>query len=46
LLELIEFVSKKNILARVDSVYGLSEVQKAHTILERGQQLGKILIKI
>jgi NADPH:quinone reductase-like Zn-dependent oxidoreductase len=46
LLELIEFVSKKKILARVDSVYGLSKVQKAHTILERGQQLGKILIKI
>jgi len=46
LLELIEFVSKKKILPRVDSVYGLSEVQKAHTILEIGQQLGKILIKI
>jgi NADPH:quinone reductase-like Zn-dependent oxidoreductase len=46
LLELIKFVSKKKILPRVDSVYELSEVQKAHTMLESRQQLGKILIKI
>jgi len=46
LLELMKFVSKKNILPKVDSIYTLAEIHKAHTLLERGQQLGKILIKI
>jgi NADPH:quinone reductase-like Zn-dependent oxidoreductase len=46
LLELIEFVTKKKILSRIDSVFSLTEVKEAHVRLERAEQLGKILIKI
>jgi NADPH:quinone reductase-like Zn-dependent oxidoreductase len=46
LLELIEFVNGKKILSRIDSVFSLTEVKDAHDRLERGEQLGKILIKI
>jgi len=46
LLELIEFINVRKILSRIDSIVSLSEVQDAHNRLERGEQLGKILIKI
>lgn len=46
LLELIEFIDEKKILSKIDSIFSLSEVQDAHNRLERGEQLGKILIKI
>jgi NADPH:quinone reductase-like Zn-dependent oxidoreductase len=46
LLELIEFVNERRILSRIDSIFPLTEVKAAHDSLERGEQLGKILIKI
>lgn len=46
LLQLIEFVCKKRILPRIDSVYSLTQIQEAHNKLEQGKQLGKLLIKI
>jgi D-arabinose 1-dehydrogenase-like Zn-dependent alcohol dehydrogenase len=46
LLELIDFVSEKKISSKIDSVFPLADVQQAHNKLERGEQLGKILIKI
>jgi NADPH:quinone reductase-like Zn-dependent oxidoreductase len=46
LLELIGFVNEKKILSRIDSIFSLTEVKDAHDKLERGEQLGKILIKI
>jgi D-arabinose 1-dehydrogenase-like Zn-dependent alcohol dehydrogenase len=46
LLELIEFVNERRILSRIDSIFSLTEVKAAHDSLERGEQLGKILIKI
>ncbi|TLX66842.1 MAG: zinc-binding dehydrogenase [Thaumarchaeota archaeon] len=46
LLELVEFINKKKIVSRIDSVFSLIEVQEAHKRLEKGEQSGKILIKI
>ncbi|MDW0167233.1 MAG: zinc-binding dehydrogenase, partial [Nitrososphaeraceae archaeon] len=46
LLELIDFVSEKKVSSKIDSVFPLSDVQQAHNKLERGEQLGKILLKI
>lgn len=46
LLELINFVNEKNIVPKIDSVLPLAQVQQAHHKLEKGEQLGKILIKI
>jgi NADPH:quinone reductase-like Zn-dependent oxidoreductase len=46
LLELIEFVNERRILSRIDSIFSLTEVKAAHDRLERGEQLGKILLKI
>ncbi len=46
LLELVEFIYKKKIVSRIDSVFSLFEVQEAHKRLEKGEQSGKILIKI
>jgi NADPH:quinone reductase-like Zn-dependent oxidoreductase len=46
LLELIDFVCEKKISSKIDSVFPLADVQQAHNKLERGEQLGKILIKI
>lgn len=46
LLELIELVIEKKILSRVDSIFSLTEVKDAHDTLERGERLGKVLIKI
>lgn len=46
LLELIHFVSEKKVSSKIDSVFSLSDVQQAHNKLERGEQLGKILLKI
>ncbi|HKQ21189.1 MAG TPA: zinc-binding dehydrogenase [Nitrososphaeraceae archaeon] len=46
LLELINFVNEKNIVPKIDSVLPLAQVQQAHDKLEKGEQLGKILIKI
>lgn len=45
LLELINFVNEKNIVPKIDSVLPLAQVQQAHDKLEKGEQLGKILIK-
>ena len=46
LLELINFINEKKIKPRIDSVFPLTQVQQAHNKLEKGEQLGKILIKI
>jgi NADPH:quinone reductase-like Zn-dependent oxidoreductase len=46
LLELINFVNEKNIVPKIDSVFPLAQVQQAHDKLEKGEQQGKILIKI
>ena len=46
LLELINFVNEKNIVPKIDSVLPLAQVHQAHYKLEKGEQLGKILIKI
>ena len=46
LMELINFVNEKNIMPKIDSVLPLKQVQQAHDKLEKGDQLGKILIKI
>ena len=46
LLELIEFVNERRILSRIDSIFPLTEVKAAHDSLERGEQLGKILIRL
>ena len=45
-MELINFVNEKNIVPKIDSVLPLEQVQQAHDKLEKGDQLGKILIKI
>jgi NADPH:quinone reductase-like Zn-dependent oxidoreductase len=46
LLELINFVNEKKIVPKIDSVLPLERVQQAHDKLEKGEHLGKILIKI
>ncbi len=46
LMELINFVNEKKIVPKIDSVLPLTQVQQAHHKLEKGEQLGKILIKI
>ena len=46
LLELINFVNEKKIISRIDSVFPLAQVQQAHDKLEKGDHLGKILVKI
>jgi D-arabinose 1-dehydrogenase-like Zn-dependent alcohol dehydrogenase len=46
LMEIIDFVNEKNIMPKIDSVLPLKQVQQAHDKLEKGDQLGKILIKI
>ena len=46
LLELINFINKKKIMPKIDSMFPLAQVQEAHKKLEKGEQLGKILIKI
>jgi NADPH:quinone reductase-like Zn-dependent oxidoreductase len=46
LLELINFINEKKIRPKIDSVFALAQVQEAHNKLEKGEQLGKILIKI
>jgi D-arabinose 1-dehydrogenase-like Zn-dependent alcohol dehydrogenase len=46
LMELINFVNEKKIVPKIDSVLPLAQVQQAHYKLEKGEQLGKILIKI
>jgi NADPH:quinone reductase-like Zn-dependent oxidoreductase len=45
-MELINFVNEKKIVPKIDSVLPLAQVQQAHYKLEKGEQLGKILIKI
>ena len=46
LLQLINFLRDKNIIPKIDSVFPLAEVQQAHNKLEKGEQMGKVLIKI
>lgn len=46
LLELINFVIEKKIISKIDSVFPLARVQQAHDKLEKGDHLGKILVKI
>jgi NADPH:quinone reductase-like Zn-dependent oxidoreductase len=46
LLELINFINEKKIMPKIDSIFPLTQVQEAHNKLEKGEQLGKILIKI
>jgi NADPH:quinone reductase-like Zn-dependent oxidoreductase len=46
LLELINFVNEKKIMPKIDSVFPLAQVQQAHDKLEKGDHLGKILVKI
>lgn len=46
LLELINFINERKIKSKIDSVFALTQVQQAHDKLEKGEQLGKILIKI
>ena len=46
LLELINFINEKKVMPKIDSIFPLIQVQEAHNKLEKGEQLGKILIKI
>ena len=46
LLELINFINEKKIMPKIDSIFPLARVQEAHNKLEKGEQLGKILIRI
>ena len=46
LLELINFINEKKIVPKIDCIFPLAQVQEAHNRLEKGKQLGKILIKI
>jgi len=46
LIELINFINEKKIVPKIDYIFPLAQVQEAHNKLEKGKQLGKILIKI
>ncbi len=45
-MEIINFVNENNIMPKIDSVLPLKQLQQAHDKLEKGDLLGKIMIKI
>jgi D-arabinose 1-dehydrogenase-like Zn-dependent alcohol dehydrogenase len=44
--DLLAFVSRHEIVPRVDSTYELANIAKAHRYLESAQQIGKVVLQV